>query len=86
MALTKSDKEFIELTLKPIGVEMRGVKEHLGRINGQIQLHSTKIDKNEHAIMEGVVTKKYIRKAITIAGALIAAIWGIVQIAAHFIG
>jgi len=86
MALTKSDKEFIELVLKPIQVEITGVKEHLGRINGEVIKHSEKIELIEKEVVSGKATKKYVTRTVAIAGALIAAIWGIVQIAAHFIG
>jgi len=85
MALTKSDKEFIELVLKPIQVEMTGIKDHLGRINGSVQKHSNRIGAIEGEVLNTKATKKFVMRTVAIAGALIAAVWGIVQIVAHFI-
>jgi len=39
MALTKSDKEFIELTIRPIQLDIKTVKEHLIKINGTVHKH-----------------------------------------------
>jgi len=37
--LTKDDKNFIEIILKPIQVELTLVKIHLNEINGSVQKH-----------------------------------------------
>jgi len=85
MALTKDDKEFIQLSLKPIEIEISGVKDHLGRINGEVRKHSDRINDIEAEVLNVKATKKFVMRTVAIAGALIAAVWGIVQIVAHFI-
>ena len=44
MALNKDDKDFIKLSLEPIHVEVKGIKEHLGKINGHVQDHEKAIN------------------------------------------
>jgi len=85
MALTKDDKEFIQLSLKPIEIEINGVKEHLSRINGKVQKHSDRINVIEDEVLNVKATKKYVTKTVAIVGAVIAAVWGVVQIISHFI-
>ena len=86
MALTKDDKEFIQLSLKPIEIEITGVKEHLARINGKIVRNVDKIEQIEHAAMKNTLSKKFVVKSITVGGILIAGIYGIIQLIVLFIG
>jgi len=85
MALTKADKEFIQMSLKPIMIEISGVKEHLARINGKILKNSDKIEQIEHDTMKNTLSKKFIVKSITVGGTLIAIIYGIIQLIGSFI-
>ena len=85
MALTKDDKEFIQLSLKPIEIEISGVKDHLGRINGEVQKHSDKIADLEDEVLNVKATKKFVTRTVAIAGGVIAALWGVVQIVSHLI-
>jgi glutaredoxin-related protein len=43
MALTAEDKQWIELTLKPIQLEVCGIKEQLTRLNGKVAEHEKQI-------------------------------------------
>ena len=85
-ALTASDKEFIVLNIKPIQVEITGVKEHLAKINGTVQTNTNKILKNEKDILSNTLSKRFVVKAIAISGGLIAFILGVVQLLGHFVG
>jgi hypothetical protein len=44
MALSKDDKEFIALSLKPLAVSLIGVNQRLDKINGSVQKHESQID------------------------------------------
>jgi len=86
MALTKDDKEFITLNLKPIQIEIIDVKRHLEKINGSVQSQNIKIQQNERDILSNTLSKRFVVKAIAISGGLIAFILGVVQLVGHFIG
>ena len=86
MALTKDDKEFITLNLKPIQIEIIDVKRHLEKINGSVQSQNIKIQQNERDILSNTLSKRFVVKAIAISGGLIAFILGVVQLLGHFVG
>lgn len=43
MALSNADKDWIQITLKPLINDMANVKDHLGKINGKILKHEEQI-------------------------------------------
>lgn len=44
MALNKEDKEWLQLNLKPIELEIKTVRTHLSKINGSVQKHEKTIN------------------------------------------
>lgn len=56
MPLNKTDKEFIEMALKPIQIEIAGIKDHLGKINGKVQKHEQTINE---AIIERAKNREH---------------------------